>query len=216
MAGVGQGDTVDAMMFPLDRYARLFQTSETHTPGAEDSWEFYDATEQALEMTLMKNHILLIHHGKTLLETLNMSEASTLRGVCRGSSMLIIYKLKTHTRRFRVKFKDYQNLTAVESCSKVANILSKYFPLKISNIEKDMTKETSASQTLTGEVTLGQISQVLTKKGSGSLPMAYNTICLTQPANIDSIVRLCLADPSFPAFVESVEKTLLNIQAECK
>ncbi|KAK3576024.1 hypothetical protein CHS0354_014866 [Potamilus streckersoni] len=216
MEGVGQGDTVDAMIFPLDRYARLFQRSETLMPGTEDSWEFYDATEQALEMTLMKNHMLLIHHSKTLLETLDMSEPSMLRGVCRGSSMLIICRLRTHTRRFRVKFKEHENSTAVENCNKVANILSKYFPLKISSIEKDMTKETSVNQTLIGEVTLGQISQVLTKKGQGSLPMAYNAVRLTQPANIDSIVRLCLADPSFPAFVESVEKTLLNIQGECK
>ena len=57
--------------------------------------------------------------------------------------------------------------------------------------------------------------QVVTGKVKADLPAAYQQCDISQE-NISMMVRLCLTDPTFPAFVESVEKELHKIIEESK
>ena len=65
------------------------------------------------------------------------------------------------------------------------------------------------------DIYLTDLLQVVTGKVRGGLPAAYQQ-CDMSKDNISMMVQLCLTDPTFPAFVESVEQELNKIIEEGK
>lgn len=57
------------------------------------------------------------------------------------------------------------------------------------------------------------VLQVITGVTKSQLPEAYKQSHL-DPNYLDTFVRLCLADPSFPGFVGQVEKSLTKLMKE--
>ena len=47
------------------------------------------------------------------------------------------------------------------------------------------------------------------------LPSTYHKYSNFSPQSLSTAVRLCLADPTFPDFVDQVEKELDKIKQEC-
>ncbi|XP_041361976.1 meiotic recombination protein REC114-like [Gigantopelta aegis] len=85
----------------------------------------------------------------------------------------------------------------------------------VSSIAEEKPENENKVKKLSGDVTLGQIAEVVTGKVNTELPAAYQQ-CNVSKENISTMVRLCLTDPAFPAFVDSVEQELNKIMAESK
>ncbi|XP_064597704.1 meiotic recombination protein REC114-like [Liolophura sinensis] len=219
-------DLCSVAQWPIQRYAR-FVSPDTHLSQSRASgdWEFYDSSRDRLMLSVTNSNHLVLTQGKTMLENHSLSQSKPwIRGVAKSDSLLILYKVQGQTRRFRVKFEEGDG-----ACVSCQAKLSKFFPIKVtpltdSNADKIPVKNSQLDDeykknlsdppiVLTGEVTLGKLAEVVTGLTKFQLPDAYKHSHLN-PDYLDTFVRLCLADPSFPGFVGQVEKSLTKVIKE--
>ncbi|RUS79711.1 hypothetical protein EGW08_012519 [Elysia chlorotica] len=171
---------------------------------------------------------LVISQGSGVLESHSLLSArSWMRGVCRNDSLLFMCKVKvsgkTETRKFRVRFSACGDSSGSDQCSACVNRLQQFFPVKtsvaisaanvnasqsVSHPNGEAAGVAGEQQSLEGEVTLGDVAQKLLS--SERLPMAYMQHQVS-PETLQQMLRMCLADPAFPAFVQSVETELQGI-----
>lgn len=219
----------------IDRYARFksensedSSRSRTTTP-----WSVFDNSSNPMSLMLSDVHQLVISQGSTILESHSLLSArSWMRGVCRNDSLLFMCRIqisrKTEIRKFRVRFcaDSSLNLSGSEQCKSCVQKLQQFFPLKTSVVkngpndghlqnitsvnQEDGNSETQ-QKTLEGEVTLGNMAKNLLS--AKQLPLIYTQHHVDRKT-IQQMLRLCLADPAFPAFVGSVEEELKNITME--
>ncbi|XP_050389112.1 meiotic recombination protein REC114 [Patella vulgata] len=207
-------------VWKLERYSR-YVTEKNHGKGG---WEVYESEKAELNLTLTECSFLVICHGTTVIESHSVvTSRAWMRGLVIGDSMMFLYKVKGNTRKFKIKFKSVNNDSGIKLCSQCTEKLSKYFPIKINSQSttsqsQEATQDPNGEQvqgeavveTLEGEITLSKMAEVLSGKLKANLPKAYEEHKYpTEETGL--LLRLCLTDPSFPAFVEHVEKELKNI-----
>ncbi|KAJ7382498.1 hypothetical protein OS493_034660 [Desmophyllum pertusum] len=158
-----------------------------------------------------------------------------LKAVVKGDSMLFMYKMNNDCRRFRIKFNKSSARSAMENCRQFISEISPQIPVRempvAASAESDsqMHMEDSQfvspdSQHVTNRGTAGSISCSSTTSASASgltLPDLANKITSSEPGRdaaqasghidipqdqLSLMIRLCLTDSNFPAFVEAVEK----------
>ncbi|GFN91054.1 meiotic recombination protein rec114-like [Plakobranchus ocellatus] len=202
----------------IDRYARLSAVC----PKTGTQWKQYDDTDDVMTLMLSDVHQLVISQGSTILvshlTSANFIASSQqwyiveshsllcarnwMRGVCRNDSLLFVCRIeisgKTETRKFRVRFCDVDNLSGSDQCSDCVEKLQQFFPVKLS-VAKQATEAADSIQAL------------LT---SERLPMAYLHHHHHDLESIQQMLRVCLADPAFPAFVQAVETELKTVVGE--
>ncbi|GFR78856.1 meiotic recombination protein REC114-like [Elysia marginata] len=181
-----------------------------------------------MSLMLSDVHQLVITQGSAILESHSLLSARNwMRGLCRNDSLLFMCRIqvsgKTEVRKFRVRFCADGSSSACDQCRVCVEKLHQFFPIKTSVAkssaddvpsQNDVSGSLEASstghqqKTLEGEVTLGHLAQNLLS--SERLPLAY-TQHHTSPETLQQMLRMCLADPAFPAFVHSVESELNNI-----
>ncbi|XP_033727629.1 meiotic recombination protein REC114-like [Pecten maximus] len=115
-----------------------------------------------------------------------------------------------------MQFSDSNEQLDVEKCREFAERISEYFPMKVLPTEKNCRQlsgsEGRCKDTFEGEVTLSKIAKIVTKEEDASFPAAYQKCCNIPSDKLEFILRLCLSDPTFPAFVEEVEDKLNKIK----
>nr|XP_022323607.1 meiotic recombination protein REC114-like isoform X2 [Crassostrea virginica] len=199
------------MVWKIQRYARQ---KAVHKGGDSIEWEDYDGKDFPLELRIHQGNLTLTQ-AKTIRECYNLpASASTLRAVSKGDTLLVIYRLRTNTHRFRVKFAGGEN-----SCQECAEQMSEFFPVKIlpTSIDPCQNEDNKSRQekpVLEGEVTLSKMAEVVCGTATERLWTSYDGSQSMKGIQLNSLVKLCLGDPSFPAFVEEVEKELNKIIKE--
>ncbi|XP_071854608.1 meiotic recombination protein REC114-like [Apostichopus japonicus] len=151
----------------------------------------------------------------------------------KGDSMLFAVKLKNDVRRFRIMFAESESksVSAEHFCIECTTAVRKHCPVRVVKQDgrtvHDTDTETSQSsaldssqQEIEGEVSLSKMVELLTSGDLTRLPCAHQGDLCTAPSTIakDSFGRLvkwCLLDPEFPAFVQQVETQLKKISHEC-
>lgn len=205
----------------LERYARLTSQTASQVVG-QDGWEHFDNKKDSLEMTLTSSYHLLIHHGKRQMESVLLTNAASwVKGVSKGDSLMVVMKAQNQSRRFRVKFSPTPEVTGEAMCRACVERLSKYFPVKLpeNSIQGSCSQQVSSTprstpgndKTLVGDVTIGQLSDTIFS-GSSKLPELYARLGNGTEYDLGTLIKLCLTDPSFPAFVGQVEKELEKIK----
>ncbi|CAL1538741.1 unnamed protein product [Lymnaea stagnalis] len=154
-----------------------------------------------------------------------------MRGLSRTDSLLFLYKIKNETRRFRVRFCQQNDASGIKICEDVIRVLSSFITIKMSTMENKQNVEDSVKNNkesslgmnnagatsninITGEITIGVMAKAVLNKHQ--LPLAYYQ-CQPDPETISVFLRTCLADPTFPKFVEAVEdgiKALIEDSSE--
>lgn len=85
------------------------------------------------------------------------------------------------------------------------------------NCEKVVTNHDSQNEMAGKEIGVAFILELLFQVVSGHLkarlPVAYQH-CDFPPEEIKTVIRLCLTDPSFPAFVQQVDTQLQKLIAD--
>ncbi|XP_005096013.2 meiotic recombination protein REC114 [Aplysia californica] len=205
-------------LWKLDRYAHFIY--DDSSKGGR--WKQYDDDESALTLAITDMHQLIISQKDTVLESHNLvTSRDWIRGIAKNSSLLIMIKSKPNSRRFRMRFCEQGNISAVDACVGCIQQLKEFFPVKITHTihDRDSSEETSRTHPhhtrhqsfihrTSEEVTLGDIAQALLSQET--MPRAYQS-SIVEPALIPGLLHLCLADPSFPAFVQQVDKAMADI-----
>eukprot|EP00794_Sanderia_malayensis_P012052 gene12051-13295_t len=247
----------------LEKYARFVPStagnnalpvSAAPDKSYEGQWKYFCASGTAssnIKITITAPLNLLIASGEAVvLESFSLlgnEKDSWIKAVCKGDSMLILYKLQADTRRFRIKFADGEKLTSQENCLDFVRNISKYIPVKIvesenensgsqsmlldqsqtqlnSSVEYECTSTPRNANAMDKErniikdaqifstMSVQQIAEtVLQKSPANNLPTCYKLTNPSVEANFDAMVKSCLLDPNFPAFVDQVEKSLKTL-----
>lgn len=201
------------MVWKIQRYARQ---KTVHKGGDTIEWDDFDDKQSPIELRIQQGNMTLIH-GKTVRESHVLTSSSkTLRAISKGDTLLVIYRLETHTHRFRVKFSGGEN-----SCQQCAQQLSDFFPVKILPITVESAQQGEKEgkhdkEVVKGEITISKMAEVVNGTASVKLSAAYDRAQSMNGTQLNTLIKLCLADPQFPAFVEEVEKELVKIKDEMK
>ncbi|XP_046549053.1 meiotic recombination protein REC114-like [Haliotis rubra] len=212
-------------VWKIEKYARYLTTPSVVGKG---HWQQYDDNDGDLVLTLTDSSHLVLCRSSTVMESHSLVTARAwMRGMTKRDSMLLMYKVANETRRFRMKFYASDGITAENQCAACAERLSKFFPVKMdspttksmdvtSTNEKPkdaVNPQVSQVELLQGEVTLGKMAQVVSGHLRARLPVAYQH-CDFPPEEMKTMIRLCLTDPSFPAFVQQVDTQLQKLIAD--
>lgn len=205
----------------LDRYVRPSNT-DTEGAGHGNNSKTYDDSEVPISLSITHTHQLFIRQKDVVLESHNIvALKDVMRGVANNYSILFYVRHKPYSRKFRVRFSGEDQIFAQKACDDCIEYLKHYIPIKVQNrIKIDQIQNenfndaalSSKAQTdifsSTGELTLGAMARSLLAKET--LPQAYQH-CHVDDNLVQGILQLCLADPTFPAFVEKVDKALQEV-----
>ncbi|ELU17819.1 hypothetical protein CAPTEDRAFT_194956 [Capitella teleta] len=188
----------------LSKYARWSAVTK--------DWQITDSDkDQELRLTLTKSKHLVVSFGHhSVQENFSLWNAvSTVKAFIKDDSMLVVCQIKLNeSRRFRIQFAESGDCSAVKNCQQASQIISTLMPVK------ELGKANSAEEKATpSEVPLKSLVEMLTDDKS-SLPRAYRRATTLPPNSLKTMIRLCLSDCNFPAFVGQVEKELNAMKSE--
>ncbi|KPP70798.1 meiotic recombination protein REC114-like [Scleropages formosus] len=158
-------------------------------------------------LTVVESGHLLVSQDQELLEGFSLADAPSFLKVSQKSDILLFQMMvKGEGRMFRVQFAGASKAETLEQCKSAASQLQKYVPVSSQqdtppphgNMQPTMKRKGEA-QTSPQKCFLGQ--------GRLSLPLAYHHQSLPTES-LESFLRLCLLDHTFPSFVEQVEAEL--------
>ncbi|XP_016849603.2 meiotic recombination protein REC114 isoform X4 [Anolis carolinensis] len=219
--------------WPLRRYGRFM-------PGglgpASGSWKVLESNEESgfLVLTIVISGHFFISKGKDVLEGFSLIDAfQWLKIVRNADCMLFGSKAKDKHRMFRVQFMGDSKSQAEGNCDDCVQKLADYVPVQVidsarqellqghSLLLDDQNHQQDAEQNVPiphlvenpppvkGRLSVAELAQYMMSTNT-KLPLAYQH-STWNAEDLNSFIRLCLLDQSFPAFVEEVEKQLKKI-----
>ncbi|XP_008403839.1 meiotic recombination protein REC114 isoform X3 [Poecilia reticulata] len=164
------------------------------------------ANEPKIVMTLLESGYLLVLQGQENLATIPLHDGSnSLKVQHKSDNLMIRFTVKGESRMIRMQFDGSSTAEAVNQCSRAVEKLSAYVPVTSLEVaathpNQPPTVVPPAAQHFLGETAL-------------ALPNLYSP-CSLASGDLEPILRICLLDPSFPAFVEKVQEELEKLQEE--
>uniref|UniRef100_A0A3B3Y2H1 Uncharacterized protein n=1 Tax=Poecilia mexicana TaxID=48701 RepID=A0A3B3Y2H1_9TELE len=127
-------------------------------------------------------------------------------------------------RMIRMQFDGSSTAEAVNQCSRAVEKLSAYVPVTSLEVAATHPNQppTQACQRKTGQpepeavhgsVSIKRLTEHFLGETALALPNIYSP-CSLASGDLEPILRVCLLDPSFPAFVEKVQEELEKLQEE--
>ncbi|XP_041642986.1 meiotic recombination protein REC114 isoform X2 [Cheilinus undulatus] len=215
----------------LKRYGRF-------VPGSEETggkaWKVFETNDDkpGVVLTILESGYLMVLQGKQSLDTIPLLCASdSLKVYQKSDNLMFQFTVKGERRMMRMQFNGSSKAEAIKKCSSAAEKLMEYIPvttqkdtpLALNQTPAGVTapvKQTSQRKSVGAEpgVVKGSLSiEHLTQHFLGdtavTLPQVYHHSSLAQ-VDLGPILRLCLLDPSFPAFVDDVEGELRKLLEE--
>ncbi|KAF7699327.1 meiotic recombination protein REC114 [Silurus meridionalis] len=215
----------------LKRYGRFLPKAQN--VGENSSWKVFESSESkgTLELKILESGHLLIAQAQELLEGFSLLNAqSFLKIQQKSDSLLFYFTLKEGSRMIRLQFEGSSRSEAVDLCRKAVERLNEYLP--VGTQEQPGTSSTTQTTGISNQhkqtpvappqaihdgtqesLSIKQLSQYFLGDSGLSLPLAYHHFT-PPPGDLESLLRLCLLDSSFPGFVEDVEKMLNGLIKE--
>ncbi|XP_018600783.1 meiotic recombination protein REC114 isoform X2 [Scleropages formosus] len=192
----------NTMCWELKRYGRFVPKSAAGAGGT--SWRIFDNTNSAgkVLLTVVESGHLLVSQDQELLEGFSLADAPSFLKVSQKSDILLFQMMvKGEGRMFRVQFAGASKAETLEQCKSAASQLQKYVPVCVGG------QPGSSAEVAQGSLSLQRLAQCFLGQGRLSLPLAYHHQSLPTES-LESFLRLCLLDHTFPSFVEQVEAEL--------
>uniref|UniRef100_A0A4W4GCN1 REC114 meiotic recombination protein n=1 Tax=Electrophorus electricus TaxID=8005 RepID=A0A4W4GCN1_ELEEL len=197
---MSQKKTIAKAIWTLKRYGRFLPRAKDS--GGTSSWKVFESSESTGKLELM-----ILESGHLL-----VSQAQELN--C-GFICLSVFT-QGESRMMRLQFDGSNRSEAVDLCRKAVERLQEYLPI---GTEEQPAPPPSTQTT----ETVPCDHQKQTQKHTAvwhflglhglSLPLAYRH-CTVPPSTMEALLRLCLLDSGFPAFVEEVENKLKELIQE--
>ncbi|KAK7152333.1 hypothetical protein R3I94_008610 [Phoxinus phoxinus] len=229
--------TISKTVWKLRRYGRFLpkEKEKSKSSGRNCAWKIFEPSESAgqLELNILGSGHLLVSQGQELLEGFSLLNAqSFLKIQHKSDSLLFNITLKGESRLLRLQFEGTSRAEATGFCGKAVEKLQDYVPVQehlinpasaASNPEEPGTSaqqqqapedaQREAPAVAMGALSIKHLSQFFLGECELSLPMAYHQSTLPS-GGLEALLRLCLLDAGFPAFVEEVEKKLKELMQE--
>ncbi|XP_031137405.1 meiotic recombination protein REC114 isoform X4 [Sander lucioperca] len=213
----------------LKRYGRFVPGSTGEKP-----WKIFEANVNKPEivLTIVESGFLLVMQGQESLDTVPLLTGSDLLKVHQKSDNLMFrFSVKGESRMMRMQFDGRSREEAIKECSTAVEKLMEYMP--VTNQEdaplppNQSPAEVSAAviqtwqgkavevepEVVQGSLSIKHLSQHMLGETALTLPQVYRHSSLAQ-GDLEPILRVCLLDPSFPAYVEKVEGELRKLLQE--
>ncbi|XP_026150015.1 meiotic recombination protein REC114 [Mastacembelus armatus] len=208
----------------LKRYGR-FVPGSTKTRG--HPWKVFEADgiKPEIILTIVESGYLLVIQGQESLDTVPLLCGSDCLKVHQKSDNLMLrLTLKGESRMMRMQFDGSSKAEAIEECSSALEKLMEYMPVTTQddaplppNQPPSETCQVKAvggePEVAQGSLSLKRLTQHFLGETAVTLPQIYHYSSLAQ-GDLEPILRICLLDPTFPAFVEKVEEELKKLVQE--
>ncbi|KAK9542467.1 hypothetical protein VZT92_000327 [Zoarces viviparus] len=210
----------------LKRFARFRRGSAGGT-----AWKIFEANgnKQEMFLTVVESGYLLVLQGQDSLDTIPLFCGSDFLKVHQQSDNLMLrYTVMGESRMMRMQFDGSSRAEAIKECSSAAEKLMEY--TSVTTLDgtplppNQSTAEASAPviqgkavevdpEVVQGSLSIKRLTQHMLGETAVTLPQAYRHGSLAQ-GDLGPVLRVCLLDPSFPAFVEKVEGELRKLLQE--
>ncbi|XP_029904599.1 meiotic recombination protein REC114 isoform X2 [Myripristis murdjan] len=181
-------------------------------------WKVIEADDGKSEivLTIVESGQLLVSQGHDFLDGISLLGASDFLKVHQKSDNLIFrYTVKAKSRLMRMQFGGSSRAEAIKACSNAVVKLMEYLPVTTQDgitTPNQPPSEITAPLMQTGQ---GEPVEVEPEIVRGSLSIKrlsqVHHHCSLPQGNLEPFLRVCLLDPSFPAFVEEVEGELKKL-----
>ncbi|XP_031704346.1 meiotic recombination protein REC114 isoform X1 [Anarrhichthys ocellatus] len=213
----------------LKRYARFRRGSAGGKP-----WKIFEANgNKQMFLTVVESGYLLVLQGQDSLDTIPLLCGSDFLKVHQKSDNLMFrYTVMGESRMMRMQFDGSSRAEAIKECSSAVEKLMEYTsvttlddtplppiqsPAEASAPVIQQTCQGKAvevdPEAVQGSLSIKRLTQHMLGETAVTLPQVYRHGSLAQ-GDLGPVLRMCLLDPSFPAFVEKVEGELRKLLQE--
>ncbi|KAM4602938.1 meiotic recombination protein REC114 [Polymixia lowei] len=218
----------------LKRFGRFVPGSKAE---GGNPWKVFEAdgSKPELVLTIVESGHMMVYQGQELLDGISLLAASDLLKVqqIKSDNLVFTCTVKGESRVMRMQFGGRSRAEALEKCSSAIVKVMEYLPVTTQNDitpprncapppNQSPTKMSAAAEqtgqgpeigvepeAIQGLLSVKHLIQRLGER-SLSLPVVYSHSPVPQD-NLGPFLRACLLDPSFPAFVEEVERELKKL-----
>ncbi|XP_039982867.1 meiotic recombination protein REC114 isoform X2 [Xiphias gladius] len=221
-----------SQVWRLKRYGR-FVPSSAATGGKP--WKVFEANDSKPEifLTIVESGYLLVLQGEESLDTIPLLCGSgSLKVHQKSDNLMFRFTVQGESRVIRLQFDGSSRADAVKECSSAVEKLTEYMPVTTQDdapplhnqppaeVSAPVRQETWQGKALgvepevvQGSMSIKHLAQHFLGETAVTLPPVYHHGSLAQ-ADLEPILRVCLLDPSFHAFVEKVEGELRKLLQE--
>ncbi|KAK5615454.1 hypothetical protein CRENBAI_000704 [Crenichthys baileyi] len=146
-------------------------------------------------------------------------------------NLMFRFTVKGESRMIRMQFDGSSTAEAVNQCSRAVEKLMEYVPVMSVEVAAIHTNQPPTEvppaaqqscqgttgqtepEAAQGSVSIRRLAQHFLGETALALPNMYSHSSLA-PGDLEPILRVCLLDPNFPAFVEKVQDELEKLQEE--
>ncbi|KAL6113392.1 rec114 [Pungitius sinensis] len=211
----------------LTRYGRF-------VPGSTGghSWKIFEAKDDKPEifLTIVESGYLLVLQGQESLDTIPLlGESQLLKVHQKSDNLMFRLTSKGESHMSRMQFGGRCRAEAIKECSSAVEKLKEYtsvttqddtlLPAKPPPAEASAPVIQQAGQGKAvevdpeGSLSIRSLTQHILGETVVTLPRVYHQGSLVQ-VDLEPVLRVCLLDPSFPAFVEKMEGELEKLLEE--
>nr|XP_046229010.1 meiotic recombination protein REC114 [Scatophagus argus] len=205
---------------------------------ASNPWKKFEANGKKPEifLTVVESGYLLVLQGHKSLDTIPLHCGSDIVEVHQKSDTLMLrFTVKGEGRMIRMQFDGSSVAEAINRCSSAVQKLMEYTsvtiqsdtlppsnqsPTEVSAPEMQEKAVRVEPEVVQGSLSVKHLTQYLLElsqhflgETAVTLPQVYRQDSLAQ-SDLEPILRVCLLDPTFHAFVEKVEGELRKVLGE--
>ncbi|KAM7406404.1 hypothetical protein PAMP_000783 [Pampus punctatissimus] len=208
------------LVWRLKRYGRFCSTKTTGQP-----WKVFEANNNRPEivLTIVECGYLMVFQGQESLDTIPLHSGSDFLKVHQKTDNLMFrFTVKGESRMIRMQFDGSSRAEAIRECSSAVEKLMEYLPVTTQDDAPPPPNQPPTEQgkvvgfepeVVQGPLSIKRLTQHLLGENPVTLPRMYHHGSLAQ-GDLEPILRVCLLDPSFHAFVEKVEGELRKLLQE--
>ncbi|KAM8895431.1 meiotic recombination protein REC114 isoform 3-T3 [Spinachia spinachia] len=211
----------------LTRYGRF-----APGPAVGQHWKIYEAKDNKPEifLTIVESGYLLVLQGQESLDTIPLlGESYFLKVHQKSDNLMFRLTLRGESRMSRMQFAGRCRAEAIKECSRAVEKLKEYTSVTTQDDTPSPAEPPPAEASTPaiqqagprkavevdpeGSLSIRSLTQHFLGETGATLPRVYHQDSLVQ-ADLEPILRVCLLDPSFPAFVEKMEGELEKLLEE--
>ncbi|XP_044063663.1 meiotic recombination protein REC114 isoform X2 [Siniperca chuatsi] len=183
-------------------------------------------------LTIVESGYLLVLQGQESLDTIPLLCGSDFLKVHQKSDNLMFrFTVEGESRMIRMQFDGSSRAEAIKECSSAMEKLMEYMPVATQDDAPPPPNQSPTEvfapviqtwqgkavgvepEVVQGSLSIKRLTQHFLGETAVTLPQVYRHGSLAQ-GDLEPILRICLLDPSFHAFVEKVEGELRKLLQE--
>ncbi|XP_074522402.1 meiotic recombination protein REC114 isoform X2 [Halichoeres trimaculatus] len=188
--------------------------------------------EPGISLQILDSGLLLVMQGDESLDAMPLlCTSNSLKVHQKSDNLMFRFTVRGESRMMRMQFDGSSKAEAIKECASAVEKLMEYIPVTTQKDTMPPSNQTPAGESaplkqtsdgkvagaepgvVDGSLSIKRLTQHFMGGTPVTLPQVYQHSSLAQ-VDLEPILRMCLLDPSFPAFVEKVEGELRKMLEE--